>query len=76
MGNAVDLSPISENIRKVLEQYQASIATVDTFAGEVSVEWDLNSSTTPMGQLAFFIEFMKSGDLQLISSFKFHVNHC
>lgn len=63
MGNAVDLSPISENIRKVLEQYQASIATVDTFAGEVSVEWDLNSSTTPMGQLAFFIEFMKSGDL-------------
>ena len=31
----MDLSPISENIRKVLERREASIATVDTFAGEV-----------------------------------------
>ena len=37
--------------------------SVETFGGRVHVEWDLESSVTPLGQLAFFIEFLKMGDL-------------
>jgi hypothetical protein len=32
---------------------------VDTYAGKVHVEWDPNAAVTPLGQLSFFIEFMK-----------------
>jgi hypothetical protein len=34
---------------------------VDTFAGKLHVEWDVNASVTPMGQLPFFIQFLKIG---------------
>lgn len=34
---------------------------VDTFAGKLQVEWDPNSTVTPMGQLPFFIQFLKLG---------------
>ena len=37
--------------------------TVDTFGGRVHVEWDPQAAVTPLGQLAFFIEFLKLGDL-------------
>src|SRR3990167_1487509 len=38
---------------------------VDTFGGRVHVEWDPQSSVTPLGQLPFFIEFLKLGTLLL-----------
>ncbi len=34
---------------------------VDTFAGKLHVEWDQNAAVTPMGQLPFFIQFLKLG---------------
>lgn len=34
---------------------------VDTFAGKVHVEWDPTAAVTPLGQLAFFIDFLKTG---------------
>jgi hypothetical protein len=34
---------------------------VDTFAGKLHIEWDPDASVTPMGQLPFFIEFLKLG---------------
>lgn len=37
--------------------------SVDTFGGRVHVEWDPQSAVTPLGQLPFFIEFLKLGDL-------------
>lgn len=37
--------------------------TVDTFGGRVHVEWDPQAAVTPLGQLPFFIEFLKLGDL-------------
>ncbi len=37
--------------------------SLETFGGKVHVEWDPDSSVTPLGQLAFFIEFLKVGDL-------------
>lgn len=36
---------------------------VDTFGGRVHVEWDPQASVTPLGQLPFFIEFLKLGNL-------------
>ena len=34
---------------------------VDTFDGKIHVEWEPGASVTPMGQLAFFIQFLKTG---------------
>ncbi len=34
---------------------------VETFAGKVHVEWDPAAAVTPIGQLPFFIEFLKLG---------------
>lgn len=33
--------------------------TVETFAGPVKVEWDATSPLTPLGQIVYFIEFLK-----------------
>ena len=35
----------------------------DTFAGRVHVEWDTAAPVTPLGQLPFFIEYLKQGGL-------------
>jgi len=32
---------------------------VDTFGGRLYVEWETDSSATPIGQLAFFAEFQR-----------------
>lgn len=34
---------------------------VETFAGKIHVEWDPTAAVTPIGQLPFFIEFLKLG---------------
>src|SRR5713101_3594753 len=36
---------------------------VDTFGGLIHVEWDPHQSVTPLGQLPFFIEFLKTANL-------------
>ncbi len=35
-----------------------SCAGVQTMAGRVQVRWETESAATPMGQLAYFIEFL------------------
>ena len=42
---------------------QVATATLemDTFEGKIQVEWEPGTSVTPMGQLAFFIQFLKTG---------------
>ena len=35
----------------------------DTFGGLVHVEWDPTAAATPLGQLPFFVEFLKLGGL-------------
>lgn len=37
--------------------------TVETFAGQVYVEWEPQAPVTTIGQLPFFIEFLKQGNL-------------
>lgn len=36
---------------------------VDTFGGRVHVEWSPQAAVTPLGQLPFFVEFLKTADL-------------
>jgi len=36
---------------------------VDTYGGAIHVEWDPQAAVTPLGQLPFFIEFLKLGGL-------------
>jgi hypothetical protein len=45
----------------------ATPVRLDTFAGPVRVEWDPSSPLTPLGQLVYFIEFLKvSGRLDSV----------
>jgi hypothetical protein len=37
--------------------------TAETFAGRVHLEWEPAAPVTTMGQLAFFIEYLKQGGL-------------
>jgi Transposase DDE domain group 1 len=37
--------------------------TLDSFNGPVHVEWDRDASLTPLGQLPFFIDFLKASGL-------------
>ena len=37
--------------------------SVDTYGGRVHVEWDNEGAVTPLGQLPFFIDFLKAGGL-------------
>ena len=34
---------------------------VDTFGGKVHIDWNPEASVTPLGQLPFFIQFLKLG---------------
>jgi hypothetical protein len=37
--------------------------SLDTFGGPVHVEWDTEAALTPLGQLPFFIDFLKAAGL-------------
>src|SRR5690242_13916269 len=39
------------------------VAVADTFGGWVRVEWDATAPVTPLGQLPFFIDYLKQGGL-------------
>lgn len=60
------LSPKGE-LCKALESTQEpselDTLSVETFNGKVLVEWDHDAATTPFGQLPFFIEYLKTGNL-------------
>jgi hypothetical protein len=47
----------------VVEPVSAEPVVADTFAGRVHVEWDDRATVTPLGQLPFFIEYLKQGGL-------------
>lgn len=54
----------SESVQKYIELISDnSTLAVDTFGGRIHVEWDPQSAVTPLGQLPFFIEFLKLGNL-------------
>lgn len=45
------------------EEILKSCAGVETAGGRVQVRWESASAVTPMGQLAYFIEFLTLTDL-------------
>lgn len=52
--------PTGESLPSSHNQFPAN-TSVDTFDGKVHIEWDTNAPVTPMGQLPFFIQFLKLG---------------
>lgn len=54
--------PLGEAVREQNKACQAPVA-VDTFGGKIHVEWDPTAAVTPIGQLPFFIQFLKAGGL-------------
>ena len=53
---------MGEAKRKALIRSRELVA-LDTFGGRVHVEWDPAAAVTPLGQLPFFIEFLKVSGL-------------
>ncbi len=53
---------MGEAQRKALVSEKGMIA-LDTFGGRIHVEWDPAAAVTPLGQLPFFIEFLKVSGL-------------
>ena len=53
---------MGEAPRKALVRPHGAIA-LDTFGGRIHVEWDPAAAVTPLGQLPFFIEFLKVSGL-------------
>ena len=45
------------------KKHEIPALVADTFAGEIHIEWDPQAQVTPMGQLPFFIQFLKVGGL-------------
>lgn len=62
--------PKGEKSRGDIDQTIGKIA-VDTYGGRVQIDWDHETPVTPMGQLAFFIEFLKRTEL-----FDRWITHC
>jgi hypothetical protein len=54
--------PMSEAVRAENDRQLAALA-VDTFDGKVHVEWDPTAAVTPIGQLPFFIQYLKVNGL-------------
>lgn len=42
---------------------EESLLPVETFGGLIHVEWDPQAAVTPLGQLMFFIDFLKTAEL-------------
>ncbi len=62
--------PMGESEMVPLAGARQAVA-VDTYGGRVHVEWDPQAAVTGMGQLPFFIDFLKTADL-----FEPWVNDC
>ena len=46
-----------------LKKREISALVADTFDGKIHIEWDPQAQVTPLGQLPFFIQFLKMGHL-------------
>ena len=45
------------------EEGESAPVFVDTYGGRVQVQWDREAAVTPLGQLPFFIDFLKTAEL-------------
>lgn len=56
------IHPKGENSQHTFEQESGKVP-VDTYGGRVYIDWDHDTLVTPLGQLSFFIEFLKRTEL-------------
>src|ERR1700693_4828623 len=61
--NREDLPALPTGEPPVVDPGAAEPVVADTFGGRVHVEWDDRATVTPLGQLLFFIEYLKQGGL-------------
>jgi hypothetical protein len=61
--NRGDLPALPTGEQPVIERASAGSVVADTFGGRIHVEWDASATVTPLGQLPFFIEYLKQGGL-------------
>lgn len=54
--------PLGETHLPVTAASENALLT-DTYRGRIHVEWDSDAPVTPMGQLAFFVDFLKTAGL-------------
>jgi hypothetical protein len=59
-ANTTELIPHPAGEPPLVEELSA---TADTFGGRVHIEWDPAAPVTPLGQLPFFIDYLKQGGL-------------
>ena len=50
-------------LKKTINQAIGNPISADTFDGKIHIEWDPDAEVTPLGQLPFFIQFLKTGGL-------------
>ena len=48
-------------LSELSKQLKPASIEIETFEGKVHIEWEPGASVTPMGQLPFFIQFLKTG---------------
>jgi hypothetical protein len=58
-----DLPALPTGEQPVVERVSSGPVVADTFAGRIHVEWDNSAPVTPLGQLPFFVEYLKQGGL-------------
>jgi hypothetical protein len=64
MGTNHEILPgLPAGEQPVVEKGSVAPVVADTFAGRIHVEWDGSATVTPLGQLPFFIEYLKQGGL-------------
>ena len=65
MVAAMTTAPLSQTVHPVGEASRLPSASlpVATYGGRIHVEWNPQAAVTPLGQLSFFIEFLKTADL-------------
>jgi hypothetical protein len=61
--NRGDFLALPMGEQPMVERVSAEAVVADTFAGRIHVEWDNAAAVTPLGQLPFFIEYLKQGGL-------------
>jgi hypothetical protein len=61
--NRENLPGLRAGEQPVVEAVSAEPIVAETFAGRVHVEWATDAMVTPLGQLPFFIEYLKQGGL-------------
>ena len=58
-SSQLTVPPPGEQLPVEIARRRGSAVMLDTFAGSVKVAWDSSSPLTPLGQIVYFVEFLK-----------------